>query len=76
MRKHKINKIDRRFLAYKFLPFKGLKDIQSMSKIKIIFLTIFELIMQEFLVFLRKEPPLMTTKIELKFDKARDKWKS
>ena len=75
MRKHKISKIDRKFLAYKFELLKG-KRFSKNNQNKDKFFEYMFIDSGRILGVLGKEPPLMTTREELKIDKARDEWKS
>ena len=74
MRKNKISKIDRIFLAYKFESFKG-KKFSTNNQNKDKFFEYMFIDSGRIIGVLGKEPPLMTNRKELKVDKARDEWK-
>ena len=68
MRKHKISKIDRKYLAYKFESFKG-KRFSNNNQNKDKFFKYMFIDSGRILGVLGKEPPLMTTREELKVHK-------
>ena len=74
MRKHKISKIDRKFLAYKFESFK-VKRFSKNNQNKDKFFEYMFIDSGRILGLLGKEPPLIPTRKELKVDKAKDEWK-
>ena len=76
MRKHKINKIDKKFLLInsnrsRVKRKRFSKNNQSKDK----FFEYMFIDSGRILGVLGKEPPLMTTREELKVDKARDEWR-
>ena len=74
MRKHKISKIDRKFLAYKFKLFR-VKRFSKNNQNKDKFFEYMFIDYGRILGVLGKEPPVMKTREELKVDKARDEWR-
>jgi len=71
LRKHKISKIDRKFLAYNFESFR-LKRFSKNNQKKDKFFEYVFIDFAKILGVLGKVPALMTTREELKVDKARD----
>ena len=74
MRKHKISKIDRKFwliISNRSRVKRFSKNNQNKDK----FFEYMFIDSGRILGVLGKEPPLMTTREELKVDKARDQWR-
>ena len=74
MRKHKINKIERRFWLINSNRSR-VKKFSKNNRNKDKFFEYMFIDSGRILGILGKEPPLMTTREELKVDKARDEWR-
>ena len=74
MRKHKISKIDRNFWLINSTRSR-VKRFSKNNQNKDKFFEYMFIDSGRILGVLGKEPPLMTTREELKIDKARDEWK-
>ena len=74
MRKHKISKIDRKFWLINSNRSR-VKRFSKNNKNKDKFFEYMFIDSGRILGVLGKEPPLMSTREELKVDKARDEWK-